>query len=1252
MITISCDRAWNALRAIAAVTLAGVVAGCGGGGGGGDPPAACAQTSNPCALIPTTGGTLTITAKDSPIYGTSVAIGPSALDVPVEIEIQSSEIASVAVTRDTRLVPASKLISLRRNDKQETFNRSIEVTLPFTPDGDKTPLVFFRDDRLGEFRPVFAKKIDKIAGRVTIVTRHFSDWVVVFSPVSLEGIILDFSNASTVDMSSDTGFNTIEDGFFITNPYGVVNVNSGGSCLGIAAFSSAYFSFAKTQLKNGVGLARAYRQRGVDFDSTDNNPEDDSVAIELAARAWAIAEDKYLSGLSADYFDTSVSWASRNSSYFSQALYMMRVLKIPLELALTRVNFIGKGAVHSVTLSSYIGTNKTGKFAVYDSNFPGEVGTIDWSVADGFGKYSKEAAYTDQIGGAFNQFSLDTDGSIVSGNEFLQLMNAADGKFSSGSRLAKVVLDGGSKIDISGSSNVVDLSGLIDQGAIESKFDPTRISRVNVGLPGLLVERDVIVTDNKYKLILDLSILIQPGLNPVSLQFLDAKGVLYAFGTAVINRAAQLPDLLVDSINFSPTGVAPGGQVQVNFNLTNRGTGTAVSPSVTVRIVPSSVSEVGPDLGTISLPSLAVGEIRSAASIVSAPTTPGTYYIWLIAGDGNTAGSIRAALAAGTLTVVGIPPPPPTGPDLVVQNLNFSPTSVAPGGLLQVSFTIANTGSATANASTAVIRINQSDTLSTGTNLATVNVPALATGASISASPTVSAPATPGIYRVWVLADNGSTAGQGTANEGNDILRASATLTVTSTTVPSQTASITQVLDDVGTTTGPLAQGATTDDTTPTLGGSLSAALTATQTLRVFTGNTILGAATVSGTNWSFTPTALANGLYSFAAAVVSVDGIEGTRSAAWNLTVSAPPPSPPPINGMRIAAGWNHTCAITPVGGVKCWGLNQWGQLGDGTVINRLTPVSVVGLDSGVVAVAASANAGHTCALTNTGSLWCWGLNDRGQLGDSTTVTRRTPVNVTGLGSGVLAVSAGYQYTCALTAGGAVKCWGANAVGQLGDGTQAGALLPVSVLGLQAGVVGISLSHTHACAVTSTGSVKCWGSNDRGELGDGSTSLRLAPVDTLGMTSGVAAVSTGNVHTCIVSMSGGVQCRGAGLSGELGDGTGTNSAMPVSVLGLGSGVTAIASSSHTCALASTGALRCWGPNFSGGLGDGTSIDRFAPIAVVGLSSGVTEITVGLDYTCALMGTGSIKCWGHNGAGQLGDGTTSDRYVPVDVVGF
>jgi alpha-tubulin suppressor-like RCC1 family protein len=287
------------------------------------------------------------------------------------------------------------------------------------------------------------------------------------------------------------------------------------------------------------------------------------------------------------------------------------------------------------------------------------------------------------------------------------------------------------------------------------------------------------------------------------------------------------------------------------------------------------------------------------------------------------------------------------------------------------------------------------------------------------------------------------------------------------------------------------------------------------------------------------------------------------------------------------VTGGLPHTCALTTAGGVKCWGSNNQGQLGDGTTTQRLEPVDVSGLTSGVAAVAAGAY--HTCAVTTTGGLKCWGYNNHGQAGDGTTDQRLTPVDVVGLTSGVAAVSAGYYHTCALTTTGGVKCWGYNQYGQVGDGTTDQRLTPVDVSGLTSGVAAVAAGQEHTCALTTTGGLKCWGLNGYGRLGDGTGDYRTTPVDVVGLTSGVAAVAPGNDHTCALTTTGGVKCWGDNEHGQLGDGTTTRRLTPVDVLGLASGVAAVAAGTeHTCAVMTTGGLKCWGANYSGQLGNGT----------------------------------------------------------------
>lgn len=351
------------------------------------------------------------------------------------------------------------------------------------------------------------------------------------------------------------------------------------------------------------------------------------------------------------------------------------------------------------------------------------------------------------------------------------------------------------------------------------------------------------------------------------------------------------------------------------------------------------------------------------------------------------------------------------------------------------------------------------------------------------------------------------------------------------------------------------------------------------------------------------------------------------------------------------IAVGDYHTCALTTGGGVKCWGDNSSGQLGDGTFAKSNTPVDVSDLSSGVQAITAGIN--HTCALNASGGVQCWGSNYRNQLGDGTSNTGSVPVDVSGLTSGVRAVAAGDYHTCALMTLGGVKCWGLNEAGQLGNGTVANRNTPVNVNNLT-GVQAITAGGAHTCALTGNGGIRCWGSNSYGQLGNRIMGHRTRPIYVFGLMFGMQSLSLGGYHTCAMSGSGGVQCWGANRKGQLGDGTTTDRATPLSVAGLSTGVQAVAAGgSHTCTVGSSGGVQCWGDNFYGQLGNGTKTPSTTPVNVSGLGSGVQTIAAGANHTCALMTSGGVKCWGSNEFGQLGDGTeNSSSSTPVDVSGL
>lgn len=345
----------------------------------------------------------------------------------------------------------------------------------------------------------------------------------------------------------------------------------------------------------------------------------------------------------------------------------------------------------------------------------------------------------------------------------------------------------------------------------------------------------------------------------------------------------------------------------------------------------------------------------------------------------------------------------------------------------------------------------------------------------------------------------------------------------------------------------------------------------------------------------------------------------------------------------------------------VLCWGADESGQLGDGAELNNKNiPVVVAGLRSPVSAIAAGGR--HTCALTAAGSVFCWGNNDAGQLGDGTETKKNTPVEVVGLTNGARAITAGGAHTCALTTAGGVKCWGANDSGQLGDGTETNATTPVDVLGLTNGIIAVEAGGHHTCALSGSGVVKCWGDNEDGQLGDGTTVDKNTPVDVMGLTRGARVIAAGGYHTCAVTAAGGALCWGDNSQGQLGNGAEADKTAPSQVIGLSRDISAISAgsglvgesesfvSAHTCAVNTAGGVLCWGNNDDGELGAGGAIDQNIPVEAAGLTAGIGAIAAGGLHTCALTTAGAVKCWGDNSQGQLGNGTTIDSLTPVDVV--
>lgn len=345
------------------------------------------------------------------------------------------------------------------------------------------------------------------------------------------------------------------------------------------------------------------------------------------------------------------------------------------------------------------------------------------------------------------------------------------------------------------------------------------------------------------------------------------------------------------------------------------------------------------------------------------------------------------------------------------------------------------------------------------------------------------------------------------------------------------------------------------------------------------------------------------------------------------------------------------HTCALYLSGGVKCWGRNSdYGRLGDATGIDRRTPTTVARLNQSLSLV--SAKEAHSCVLQLSGGVMCWGMNSNGQVGNGGTASAFEPVAVQNLSTGVSSVVTGGAHTCALMSTGEVRCWGSNANGQLGDGTTTSRGSPMTVVGLSRGVRVIAAGYFHNCAVLLAGDVTCWGLNDAGQLGDGTTSTRLTPQNVTSLLGVViSAIALGQRHSCVLLAQGEVKCWGDNTFGQLGDGSVISRSSPTAASGFQGSVSSIALGYvHTCAVCSPGNVQCWGNNEARQLGDGTLTNRNRPTNVTGLRSRALAVSAGYRHTCALLDTRTLQCWGMNSSGQLGDGTTIDRATPTDVL--
>jgi alpha-tubulin suppressor-like RCC1 family protein len=362
------------------------------------------------------------------------------------------------------------------------------------------------------------------------------------------------------------------------------------------------------------------------------------------------------------------------------------------------------------------------------------------------------------------------------------------------------------------------------------------------------------------------------------------------------------------------------------------------------------------------------------------------------------------------------------------------------------------------------------------------------------------------------------------------------------------------------------------------------------------------------------------------------------------------------PAAAVAIGGGKEHACALLASGDVTCWGANAAGQLGTGDTTGRPSPSPPLVFGDGFAPAQLVLGDEHGCAIAADRRVKCWGSNEQGQLGPATGGRLSPGPDQRLRGRPVEAIAAGGDHTCAILRGGRLACWGRNSEGQLGLGDsvnrgdqpdQMGDALPAVDLGAGAAAVAVAAGAAHTCVALASGQVECWGDGGAGQLGQGSRATLLVPSPPIALPAAATGVAAGADFSCALLSDGEVICWGNGARGQLGSGDGTERAAPEAAVSLdGKAVALAAGDHHACALLEDGRVVCWGANDRGQLGSGDTQDRRGAALVSLPGTRAVAISARLDSTCVLLDDKRVRCWGANDRGQLGQGDARDRATP------